>query len=180
MCPAVYDSSTDTVRMHYTPTESDVFDVAGVDGMLLHALGHRARRIRALILRGFGWALAAAALAAAAVAAFHEDLTPPLVAALATLSALEVLHIGLLIRGHRTAETAADDYALRHGGPRPILTFLRRMVGDPVSESATPRSRPSARITRIQSRLWADSTLAATTEPSVPPIASPPSPHGHR
>lgn len=50
VCPAVYDSSTDTIRIHYTPTEDDIFDVAAVDGMLLHALGHRHRRART---RGF-------------------------------------------------------------------------------------------------------------------------------
>ncbi|MGO4205330.1 hypothetical protein AB4Z09_27045 [Rhodococcus sp. TAF43] len=177
LCPAVYDSSTDTVRMHYTPSEEDVFDVAAVDGMLLHALGHRARRAQAKILRWFGWTLAAAALAFAAITAFRDDPardhpTPPLLMSIAVLAALGLLHSAALARAHWRAETDADDYALRHGGPRPILTFLRRMSGDPVSESAIPRARPARRIARLQTRFWGDSTLV-TDEPSLPPIADP-------
>ncbi|WP_430332109.1 hypothetical protein [Rhodococcus sp. ACT016] len=170
--PAVYDSSTDSVRLHYTPTENDVFDVAAVDGMLLHALGHRARRARSRALRWCGWALAAAALAFACVAAFREDLTPALATVLAALAVLAVLHIAALAHAHWTAEAAADDYALDHGGPRPILAFLRRMDGDPVSESAIPRARPGRRIMRLQSRMWAYSTLD-TDQPVLRPIAEP-------
>jgi len=171
VCPAVYDSGTDSVRLHYTPTANDVFDVAAVDGMLLHALGHRARRARSRALRWFGWALAGAAVAFVSMAGPRENLTPALVTTLAALTVLATLHIAALIRVHWTAEVDADDYALQHGGPRPILTFLRHMDGDPVSESAIPRARPGRRIARLQSRLWADSTLSDT--PGLPPIADP-------
>ncbi len=172
VCPAVYDSSTDTIRIHYTPTEDDIFDVAAVDGMLLHALGHRHRRARTRACRWFGWALAVAGIAVASATALREDVPPPLLAALAALTGLGLLHIGLLVRFHWTAEASADDYALDHGGPRPILTFLRRMVDDPVSESALPLARPGRRISRIQTQLWAGSTLN-TVEPSLPPDRCP-------
>lgn len=161
MCPAIYDSGIDTVRMQYTPTEGDVFDAAAVDGMLLHALGHRARRARARALSWFGWALAGLGIVLASVLALRDDYTPLLLTTLVALTALELLQIGLLVRFRWTAETSADAYALEHGGPRPILTFLRRMTGDPVSESALPHARPASRIARIQARLWAGSTLAA-------------------
>ncbi len=184
VCPAVYDNSTDTVRMHYTPTENDIFDVAAVDGMLLHALGHRARRAHARILRWLGWTLAAAGVVFAHVAVFRdthntsdENLAPSLQVLLGAFAVAGALLVAAWTRYHWTAETAADTYALEHGGPRPILTFLRRMVGDPVSESTLPRARPGHRIARIQSRLWADSTLV-TYEPSLPPIAEPPSTQG--
>ena len=62
---------------------------------------------------------------------------------------------------HATVQTSADAYALDHGGARPIVTFLRRMTGDPVSESALPHARPASRIARIQAQLWAGFTLAA-------------------
>ncbi len=185
MCPAVYDSSTDTVRMHYNPTENDVFDVAAVDGMLLHALGHRARRPHARILRWLGWMLAAAAPAVASVVVYVDTRNPSaerlpssLQVFLGAFAVAGALLVAAWIRYHWTAETAADAYALEHGGPQPILTFLRRMVGDPVSEAVIPRARPGRRISRIQSRLWADSTLV-TDEPSLPPIAEPPSTQGH-
>lgn len=169
MCPAIYDSSIDTVRIHYTPTEGDVFDAAAIDGMLLHALGHRARRTHSRAVSWFGWVLVVAAVLLGSFLAFQEDITPSLAAALAALIALGALHMGLLARFHWTAETSADDYALGHGGPRPILTFLRRMVGDPIAESGLPRARPGRRITRMQTRLWADSTLVAG-EGTIPPI----------
>lgn len=184
VCPAVYDGSTDTVRMHYTPTEDDIFDVAAVDGMFLHALGHRARRTRARILHWFGWMLTAAGLAFATTVVSREvhdpsagSLDPSLQGVLAAFAAAGALLVAAWSRYHWTAETSADDYALRHGGPKPILTFLRRMVGDTVSESAIPRSRPDRRIRRIQSQLWADSSQI-TAEPSLPPIAEPPPAQG--
>lgn len=184
VCPAVYDDSTDTVRMHYTPTADDVFDVAAVDGMLLHALGHRARRAQARARRWCGWTLAAVALMFATAVVLRdthnqsaEKLAPSLQVFLGTLAVVGALLVAAWIRAHWTAEAAADAYALEHGGPRPILTFLRRMVGDPVSESAIPSARPGRRITRIQSRLWADSTLV-TDEPSLPPIGEPRSAQG--
>lgn len=168
VCPAIYDSSTDTVRMHYTSTTGDVFDVAAVDGMLLHALGHRARRAHNRILRALGWALAAATVFFAVVVvledvktATDEPLTPAMRVTFGVLIAAAAFLVAAWGRYHWTAEAAADDYALDHGGPRPILTFLRRMAGDPVSESALPHARPASRIARIQARLWAGSTLAS-------------------
>ncbi|WP_433604966.1 hypothetical protein [Prescottella agglutinans] len=178
VCPAVYDSSTDTVRMHYTPTPDDVFDVAVVDGMLLHALGHRARRAHARILRWLGWTLTAAAVAFVHVVVFRDthnssaSLTTPLQAVLGAFAVVGALLVAAWIRYHWTAEPAADAYALEHGGPRPILTFLRRMVGDPVSEAVMPRARPGHGITRLQARLWANSTLG-TSQAGLQPIAEP-------
>jgi hypothetical protein len=184
VCPAVYDNSTDTVRMHYTPTENDVFDAAAVDGMLLHALGHRARRAHARALRWLASTLAAGVLMFVTMVVSRnthttaDSLTTPLQVALGAFAVAGGLLVAAWTRYHWTAETAADAYALEHGGPRPIMTFLRRMVGDPVSESAIPRARPGQRIERIQARLWAASTLV-TDEPSLPPIAEPRSAPGH-
>lgn len=127
-------------------------DSMAVDGMLLHALGRRAQRNQFRFLYAAAAILAALGCALALVAAFSQDSTAVLTVAagLWVVSALGL--VGLFLGATHRLATAADDFALTHGGVRPILKYLRR------SESET-------RLKRIQRRIWADSTLDDTEEP---------------
>lgn len=142
-----YRAWSDTIELYDDGTSMREFDLPLIDGTLLHALGHRSRRavLRGLYASGITLAMGGTLLAVVGASATTADHRLTVVAVLwATMS---LLWGGLTVREHHRLEACADDYALTHGGYRPILAHLRR-------------SSDPGRLQRIQRRIWSKSTLS--------------------
>lgn len=171
-CPAIYDSATDTVLLDSDTQQHIVLDIAAVDGMLLHVLGHRAQRTRIRVLQRAGWALLSAGLAVGFAATLHDGFRSGFASPLLWLATL-IVGVGAIYgviaaRSYWRLEADADEFALRHGGPQPILTLLQRLSVD----TPLPSFKPTRRIARLQSLIGTASPRSdeeASTFPPVPP-----------
>ncbi|CCW11852.1 hypothetical protein QM787_22600 [Rhodococcus ruber] len=150
---ATYRPWADRITLHYRHTPADELDLAVVDGMLWHALGHRAQRRVRRLLHLLGAAVTTVGLTLAGVSAQTGEPYPALIAGAALWALCAAAWIAAVLRTNQHTETDADEYALVHGGPRPILAYLRR--------SAESVTGDHPRLQRLRRHLWNRSTLSA-------------------
>ena len=162
---ATYQPWPDRITLHYGSVPTGCLDLAVVDGMLLHALGHRARRRTRRAVDLLGGAVAAAGLVLTGLSVRADTATPALLAGGALWALVGLAWLVAVIRGTLHAENWADDYALACGGPRPILAYLHR--------SAASAPGDHLRLQRLQQRLWDGSTLTGPPSPRTRPPTEP-------
>ncbi len=141
-----YRAYSDTLKLRVDFAAACELDLLAVDGMLLHALGHRSQRRMLRMLHLSAVALSAWGAVLVLLGAFSQEAGMGVAVAAGMWAVSVLVWTACLLRIHHRLESTADDFALAHGGVRPILAHLRR-------------SGAQERLERMQRRIWSDSTL---------------------
>lgn len=168
--PVTYHPPSDALVVHIEPVLQNSYEQIGLDGAILHALGHRQDRRALRGLRWSAWLIGFLGLALAVTGRLQIESSAALIVLSLMWLLLAVAWTALAFLFYMRCESRADDFAVRIGGARPALAFLRRAAASSIDEMVPAQDQPAARLRRIRAELWKRSTLGA--EPGLPVIAA--------
>lgn len=168
--PVTYHPPSDTLVVHIEPVLKNSYEQIGLDGAILHALGHRRDRRTLLGLRWSAWLIGFLGLALAVTGRLQSESSAGLMLLCSVWLLLAVAWTARAFLFYMRCESRADDFAVRIGGARSALAFLRRAAASDIDEMVLAQDQPAVRLRRIRAELWKRSTLG--TGPGLPVIGA--------